>query len=268
MAWTGDPVWIADVLRETGLEVREYPGWRERGEGDFGEIWGVIAHHTGSNPPSNNPAYIAEHPTLGLASQLHLSRAGVYTVCGVGIANHAGYGSYPGLPTNAANGRTIGIEAENNGTEGWSHPQYDAYVRGVAAILRRLGRTAGHVIGHKEWGGNAQGKWDPGAMDMNKFRADVAAAMGTQPAQRGEGTVWGTLFKNFKGTDVSYGTAIYWMDAKIEELRRQIVDGWKQLGVTAEGKPLTLVDSQAAQNAALARIEQRLSDIESKLGAQ
>ncbi|MFC9768945.1 N-acetylmuramoyl-L-alanine amidase [Rhodococcus jostii] len=182
MAWTGDPVWLADVLRGEGLPVVEYPGWKDRGHGDFGTIWGVIAHHTGNNPPGNNPGYIASHPTLGLCSQLHLSREGVFTVCGVGVAWHAGTGSYPGLPANDANTRTIGIEAENNGTEGWGPRQYDAYVRGVAAILRKLGHDSSHAIGHKEWAGAAQGKWDPGGMDMNRFRADIAARITNTPA--------------------------------------------------------------------------------------
>ncbi|WP_081872985.1 peptidoglycan recognition protein family protein [Nocardia otitidiscaviarum] len=263
-----DPIWLPEMLRAAGLEVREFPGWRDRGHGDFGQIWGVIAHHTGSNPPSNNPGYIAQHPTLGLASQLHLSRDGVYTICGVGIANHAGYGSYPGLPTNNANAKTIGIEAENNGTEGWSPAQYDAYVRGVAAILRRLGHGASHVIGHKEWAGAAQGKWDPGGMDMHEFRADVEKAMTDHPPQRGEGTVWGDTFQNFKKMKVSYGTAIFYIDKLVNEIWDQVGRGWAQLGTDTDGKPLTLVDSQAAQNTALARIEQRLSDIEAKLEAR
>ncbi|MBF6330869.1 N-acetylmuramoyl-L-alanine amidase [Nocardia transvalensis] len=173
MGWSGDPVWLADVLRAEGLEVREFPGWRDRGHGDFGSIWGVVAHHTGNNPPSNNPRYISEHPDLGLCSQLHLARDGVVTVCGVGVAWHAGQGFYPGLPTDNANYHTIGIEAENNGTEGWSDSQYSAYVKAVAAILRKLGYDSSHVIGHKEWAGRAQGKWDPGSMDMDAFRADV-----------------------------------------------------------------------------------------------
>lgn len=185
MAWTGDPVWIADVLRAEGLPVVEYPGWRDRGHGDMGTIWGVIAHHTGNNPPANNPGYIANHPQLGLCSQLHLSRDGVFTVCGVGIAWHAGAGSYPGLPTNDANRVTIGIEAENNGTEGWGPKQYDAYVRGVAAILRKLGHNSSRVIGHKEWAGKSQGKWDPGGMDMNRFRTDVQAAIDKKPLSGG-----------------------------------------------------------------------------------
>lgn len=182
MTWTGDPVWLADVLRAEGIKVVEYPGWKDRGHGDMGTIWGVVAHHTGNNPPGNNPGYIANHPSLGLCSQIHLSRDGVATVVGVGVAWHAGSGSYPGLPTNGANERTIGIEAENNGTEGWSPAQYDAYVRCCAAILRKVGQPASHAIGHKEWAGAAQGKWDPGGMDMNKFRADIQARIDGAPA--------------------------------------------------------------------------------------
>ncbi|WP_109527989.1 N-acetylmuramoyl-L-alanine amidase [Nocardia aurea] len=174
MSWTGDPVWLADVLREEGLRVVEFSDWRERGHGDFGEIWGVIAHHTGSSrTPASEIAYGL--PTLeGPLSQVHLARDGTVTVVAVGVAWHAGRGAWPGLPEDNANYHTIGIEAANNGTEGWSSAQYDAYVGCCAAILRRLGHGADRVIGHKEWAGPKQGKWDPGAMDMDLFRADVA----------------------------------------------------------------------------------------------
>ncbi|MGW4742344.1 N-acetylmuramoyl-L-alanine amidase [Nocardia xishanensis] len=174
MSWTGDPVWLADVLREEGLRVVEFPGWRERGHGDFGEIWGVIAHHTGgSHTPCAEIAYGL--PNLaGPLSQLHLDRDGTVTVVAAGVAWHAGVGRWPGLPEDNANFHTIGIEAVNNGTEGWSPEQYDAYVGCCAAILRRLGHGADRVIGHKEWAGSKQGKWDPGGMDMDQFRADVA----------------------------------------------------------------------------------------------
>lgn len=174
MSWNGDPVWLADVLRDEGLRVVEFPGWRERGHGDFGEIWGIIAHHTGgSRTPASEIAYGL--PTLeGPLSQLHLAQDGTVTVVAAGIAWHAGIGSWPGLPEDDANAHTIGIEAANNGTEGWSPAQYDAYVGICAAVLRRLGHGADRVIGHKEWAGPKQGKWDPGAMDMNSFRNDVA----------------------------------------------------------------------------------------------
>jgi hypothetical protein len=47
--WTGDPVWLADVLRAEGVNPVEYPGWRDRGHGDFKDIRGVMVHHTGSD---------------------------------------------------------------------------------------------------------------------------------------------------------------------------------------------------------------------------
>lgn len=179
VGFIGDPVWLPDVLRDEGLPVQVAPGAFERGHGDMGDIWGVIAHHTGSDNASWQS--IAFHESLGLASQLHLSHSGLYTVCGVGVAWHAGAGRWAGLPTNGANTRTIGIEAANDGggspgkphRSSWPDVQYEHYVRGVAAILRFLAKDSSRVIGHKEWAGAAQGKWDPGAIDMDIFRADV-----------------------------------------------------------------------------------------------
>lgn len=174
-----DPVWLPDVLRNAGLRCDIFPGAFDRGHGDFGNIWGVVCHHTGSF--GETPNGIANHPSLGLASQLFLHRDGYYVLCGVGIAWHAGSGSWPGLPTNGANQYTIGIEAQNDGggTPGkphhvpWSDVQYNAYVVGVAAILNELRQIQSHAIGHKDWAGPAQGKWDPGGIDMNIMRNDI-----------------------------------------------------------------------------------------------
>lgn len=254
-----DPLWLPDVLRAAGLQVREYPGWRDRGHGDFGSIWGVVCHHTGSF--GETARGIAEHPALGLCSQLHLDRDGVFTVCGAGIAWHAGQGRFPGLPDNDANSRTIGIEAANDGggTPGlahrasWSDAQYDAYVRGVAAILRHINQPASHAIGHKEWAGMAQGKWDPGAMDMNLFRADVQAAIdgGTAATQEDDmpsaddiaKAVWSHRPTKLDGkTDATAGEMLAWGDHKtgkaIDQLggpktrdrKDDTVTGWDQLG--------------------------------------
>lgn len=175
-----DPTWLADVLRAAGLNVAVLPGAMDRGHGDFGTIWGVVAHHTGSNAATAQS--IANHPDLGLCSQLHLDRNGKFTVCGVGIAWHAGVGSWPGIQTNNANQVTIGIEAASygGGTPGKPHhvgfpdAQYRAYVRGIAAILNHLGHPSARTLGHKEWAA-IQGKWDPGSVNMDIFRRDIAA---------------------------------------------------------------------------------------------
>ncbi|WP_084514442.1 peptidoglycan recognition protein family protein [Nocardia acidivorans] len=182
MGWKGDPVWLADVLRDEGLNVVEAPGWRTRGHGDFRDIWGVVCHHTGG---SRTPATEIMYGTASLEgplSQIHLSQDGTVTVCAVGVAWHAGFGVYPGLPEDNANWYTVGIEAANSGSEGWGPAQYWAYVKVCAAICRKLGYGADRVIAHKEWAGadnplgiNKQGKPDPGLMDMDRFRADVQA---------------------------------------------------------------------------------------------
>ena len=92
--WRGDPTFLPDVLKLFGVAVKEHPGWRDRGHGDVRAIQGIVVHHTGSNQLGAD--YIARHPQLGLCSQIHLDRKGVATLCGAGIAWHAGAGDYPG----------------------------------------------------------------------------------------------------------------------------------------------------------------------------
>lgn len=170
--WSGDPTWLADALRAFGVNVVETDGWQDWGNGDFGGVWGVVVHHTGGN---NTPVSMIRngHAALqGLLSQVHLGRDGTATMCGVGVAWHAGMGSWPGLPTNNANYHTIGIEAVSDGQSPWTQEQLDAYYRICAAICWVLDVPADHVIGHKEWGA-IQGKWDPGLIDMGAFRANV-----------------------------------------------------------------------------------------------
>ena len=67
-----DPIWLPDVVRAAGVACDIFPGAFDRGHGDFGAIWGPFMHHTGSF--GETPNGIANHPTLGLASQLHLVR--------------------------------------------------------------------------------------------------------------------------------------------------------------------------------------------------
>lgn len=224
-----DPTWLPEVLRRAGLRCDVYPGAMDRGHGDFGNIWGIVAHHTGSF--GETPRGIAEHPSLGLASQLHLSPQGVYTLCGVGIAWHAGAGAWNGLPRDNANQFTIGIEAAHDGRSPWSAAQYGAYVRGCAAILNHLGVGSDRVIGHKEWAGPSQGKWDPGGIDMPTFRrqvADVQRELKTPPRKDPEMTPE--------------------QDRLLKAIAAQL-GPWPQLGTNDKGQPLTLVDAVAALRA-------------------
>ncbi|CAB0624351.1 N-acetylmuramoyl-L-alanine amidase [Corynebacterium diphtheriae] len=123
-----------------------------------------------------------------MCSQIHLNRDGTAVIVGAGIAWHAGRGSYQGWPTDNANQVAIGIEAASSGTSPWPPAQLDAYYRTCAAILWYLGKpaTPQTLLGHKEYSGAAQGKWDPGGIDMNDFRRNVQRYIDNPPFMGGE----------------------------------------------------------------------------------
>lgn len=175
MSWSGDPTWLADVLRAEGLKVLEHDGWRKRGHGDFLDIRGVLCHHTAGGGANDWQVVQYGRPGLpGPLSQLVLERDGTFRVIAVGVCWHAGRGSWRGWPTDNANYHTVGIEAVNNGVgQPWPAVQLDAYKRGCAAILRRIGRGSGDCVAHREY--SSEGKIDPAGIDMNAFRRDVQA---------------------------------------------------------------------------------------------
>ncbi|MEV5544299.1 N-acetylmuramoyl-L-alanine amidase [Saccharopolyspora shandongensis] len=91
----------------------------------------------------------------------------------VGRANHAGKAKASG-PNPAGDGNTLYVGFEWD-YQGPSPQQYDAAVRATAAVLLRTGRPADAARGHME--ASTTGKIDPGLVDMNRFRADVARVM-------------------------------------------------------------------------------------------
>lgn len=181
-------IWLPHVLKSAGLKVALVDGWEERGRGDVGTIHGVICHHTATaNKRSNMPTLhtlLHGRPDLpGPLSQLGLGRDGTYYVLAAGRCSHAGAGIWQGLTNGNAN--FIGIEAENTGRANdfpWPAVQLDAYQRGVAAILRHVGRGPQFCAAHKEYALPRGRKTDPG-FDMHDFRVAVAAILdGSAPA--------------------------------------------------------------------------------------
>lgn len=168
-----DPLWLADVLRAEGLKVVEHDGWRDRGHGDFRDIRGVLCHHTAGGGLNDWRVVQNGRADLpGPLAQLVLERDGTYRVIAAGVCWHAGRGSHPGWPTDNANWHVIGIEAVSRGDgSDWTPAQLDAYRRGCAAILRKIGRSAGDCVAHREY--SAEGKIDPAGIDMDAFRRDV-----------------------------------------------------------------------------------------------
>ena len=182
----GDPIWLPDALRPAVANLVEYPGWRNRGHGDFKDIRGVMVHHTGG--PASARSIADGRPDLaGPLSQLHIARDGTVTIIAAGVAWHAGSGSYPWLPTNMGNWHLIGIECEwpyrggigerNAHEEPWRREQILAIRNTCAALLQWLRFGTDRLIGHKDYAGRAQGKWDPGNMSMPWLRGEVEKDM-------------------------------------------------------------------------------------------
>lgn len=174
--------WLPDVLESAGLKVATVDDqWQDRGHGDVGPSLGVMCHHTAGPRIGNMPSLrtlIEGRPDLpGPLAQLGLGRDGTFYVIAAGKCYHAGDGEWRGL--SGGNTSFIAIEAENTGLPGdspWPAAQLSAYQRGVAAILRRIGRSIEFCVGHKEFATPAGRKADPD-FDMQSFRLSVSAIL-------------------------------------------------------------------------------------------
>jgi peptidoglycan hydrolase-like protein with peptidoglycan-binding domain len=177
--------WLPDVLLKAGLKVAKVDGWEYRGNGDLGQPFGALCHHTAGaktlNMPSLNTLINGRPDLSGPLAQLGLGRDGTYYVIAAGRCNHAGARLWNGVA--AGNTHFLGIEAENTGLadDPWPQVQMDAYRYGVAAILRYLNRGPEWCAGHKEYALPQGRKTDP-SFDMAKFRADLASILDTATA--------------------------------------------------------------------------------------
>ena len=175
---------LADILRGDGLPVREINGWKIRGHGSMGDVYGVLCHHTAGPAVGNYPSetvVVQGRPGLqGPLANLGLARNGTWIVVAAGQAWHAGTGSAPWCPANTGNTHLIGVEAESCGIrDDWTDAQRGSYPRGVAALLRYYRLPAARAIGHKEWAPGR--KVDPAFWDMAQFRAAVASWLTPAP---------------------------------------------------------------------------------------
>lgn len=166
---------LAKVARRTGFPVVEVSGWTSRGHGPQPEMQGVVCHHTAGRADMH--VVRDGRPGLdGPLSQFWLKHDGTIYVVAAGRCWH----NAPSTSPFHDNSSSLGIEAENNGTEPWPAVQIDAYKRLCAELCREFGLPASRVKGHKEV--NTQ-KPDPHHVDMGDFRADVARLLRGEPAE-------------------------------------------------------------------------------------
>jgi hypothetical protein len=189
----GPIIHLAGLMRAAGITVSEARDWKTRAStGDNGrfEPVGVMMHHTVS---LGRPALV--DVAQNVKANFFVDRAGVLTVVSAGRANHAGTGaqlvldevrrgvapagtaSKRALPARVmGNGHFYGFENENlgDGKMPWPDVQVETMIRGAVALCRRHGWTANRVISHAEWQWE---KVDPLGIDMNDFRARIAARL-------------------------------------------------------------------------------------------
>lgn len=237
---------LATAVRTSGLKVVELPGWPTRGRpasaGGFSPR-GVLCHHTGG--ASNSRDYVDWMARTGRSDlpaplcQLALDRQGVVYVCAAGRANHGGKARATGpMPAGDANYLYLGIEAMNTGSEGWTPAQYDAYVRLCAALCGFYGWPATHVRAHRET--SVTGKWDPGGIDMDDFRADINTVIteGNDDMPYSEKDLIRLMRKAVRE---EVGDELATLDKKIEAVRSQ--ERWSK---TRDGKILDAVTDEGA----------------------
>lgn len=170
---------LADVARRTGYPVTEVSGWRTRGHGPQPEVKGIVCHHTagpaaGGDYPSLNVVRSGRPGLDGPLSQFGLGRSGRIYVIAAGRCWH----NAPSTSPLHDNSSSLGIEAENNGSQAWPAEQLDAYRALCAELCKEFGLPASRVKGHKEVN---TAKPDPRGINMDDFRKAVALLITVGP---------------------------------------------------------------------------------------
>jgi hypothetical protein len=187
---------IVTGLKDWGLKVIEWPGWRLRGSGHPFHPVGQLWHHDAfseSFPDVAAAEFMAEKGRPDLRPPLcndAVGEAGVVYLLAYGNANHAGWGEADvlerlreGLPPRGdarrdpdrdgvvGNPWLWGHECRNAGTGRDPWEQLDVMERLGAAMCDINGWPTGANAGHREWTAR---KPDPVGFDMTAFRGDIA----------------------------------------------------------------------------------------------
>lgn len=168
--------WLAEALRNAGLNVVEYPGWqsRARSSGAYaaGKPYCVMWHHTASNPGSDGQSdadYIAENAEDSPIANLYIDRSGTVWVLAAGATNTNGKGrslafSRGTVPADSMNTHALGIEVANNGVgEPWPEVQVNAFFTASNVVNYYCGNRPEDVATHNLYAPDR--KIDPATAD-------------------------------------------------------------------------------------------------------
>lgn len=238
---------VVGVLRAAGVVVHETPNWITTGYAgqDLQAIRGVLWHHTATN---RNAFGLSAYPTLNLVKNgrsdlapplcnMLFDRNGEIWMVATGVANHAGKGSAPGIPTNMGNHYLIGIEMESSGIAPWDWtPAQLKMAPIVGAALERhymknLKPEERLQLGHLEY--SSEGKIDPagwpGGMDglRKSINAVLAGGNPTQKDAFNMATPEDFFNKPFKrqgpgvAGETTLGSTVAWLDSNLQRIMSQ-----------------------------------------------
>jgi N-acetylmuramoyl-L-alanine amidase-like protein len=167
---------LASVIRASGMNVIEVSGWQSRNHGSLVNVQSIICHHTAGAATGNYPSLSVvtngRTDLKGPLAHLGLGRDGTVYVISNGVAWHAGATINDAIWGNT---HSIGIEAENTGSQPWPDVQVDAYAKLIAVLCKHYGLGIDRVKGHKEICAPAGRKPDPAGLpgDMDGLRGRV-----------------------------------------------------------------------------------------------
>jgi hypothetical protein len=199
-------VWLADVLSDAfrghrGFQVDTVRGWQTRSaRTKTFEPRGVINHHTGPGSYANLLNFMTASSSIAPLCNVATSRphsiggrdAVRITICAAGRANHAGKGQLGWTGVDGGNRHAVGIENQNDGTQGWPAQQIEAMRIATAAILTFLGRDTRFMADHKTYAPGR--KPDRHGLDLERERAAVRNLMVGRPERTHTVAAGETLF--------------------------------------------------------------------------
>jgi hypothetical protein len=169
---------IAKICRDRyGLRVLESPGWTTRGRSNLLRPAWVIAHHTAAGVDVTNLLIQGRPDVAGPLCNWELRRDGTVVLLASGRANHAGV-------ANVSSSVSLGIEATGpvpitaRGVSAF--PNYQAYLRLLAAHLIHFGWGVSRIKAHKEIAEPIGRKIDV-AVPMDAMRASVGRLLTAAP---------------------------------------------------------------------------------------
>lgn len=180
------PRQIRRALRRYGIKARLCPGWKDRRleshagyRGSSSHVRAFVMHDTGTGIPA--PLLRTRHSLHYMlysivndagqpvrAAHFYVDRDGQVWIMTAWRTWHAGRGKAMfGLAPDTLNQWSMGVEIESHGggVQDLTRRQVDAAARLAAAICDLCDLPTDHVINHKTYAGQAQGKVDTAYSD-------------------------------------------------------------------------------------------------------